>query len=129
MIRLIAVLCAAVMMLSGCGCTNDTNDDGIIGNDQAPGDNSFDDNANDSVDDGAANDGMMGNNMAEDDAIVDNNDQATDATGARSGGMMGRAVDNMGNAMEDVGRGAGNVMRDVGRGANNVMRDVGNAMR
>lgn len=124
MIRLIAVLCASVMLLSGCGCTNDTNDDGIIGNDEAQGNSSFDDNA---PDDNMNSDSMMDDNMAEDDAIVGSGDQATDATGAR--GMMGRAMDNMGNAMEDVGRGAGNVMRDVGRGANNVMHDVGNAMR
>ena len=114
MIKLIALLSACIMLLSGCGCTNDTNNDGIVGNDQAPNDSVMDDNADEGI---VNNDTMMDDNFADNGDMTDNN-SATDTTGARSGGIVGRAMNGVGNAVEDIGR-----------GANNVMQDVGNALR
>lgn len=118
MFRLIALLSVCVLMISGCGCANDSNSDGIIGNDNAQEDNVVGDNsANDSNDGLMVGDSDMGANSP------------TNAPNTRLGNMAERAAGGVGNAIEDVGRGANNVMHDVGRGANNIMNDVGNALR
>lgn len=114
MIRLIALLSACIMMLSGCGCANDKNNDGIVGNDQTQNDNV--------VEHGADNNLTHDDTVVHDDTILNDegltNGNATDTTAARSRGIVGSAVDGVGNAVEDIGK-----------GANNVMHDVGNALR
>ncbi|MBR5535009.1 MAG: hypothetical protein IKU60_00015 [Clostridia bacterium] len=117
MIRLIALLTVCVMMLSGCGGTNDTNNDGITGNDNADKGNVVGSNTDKNKPD---------KNTADNGIINDTN--ATDETGMgtrSSNNMADRAMNGVGNAMNGVG----NAMEDIGRGANNVMHDVGNAMR
>lgn len=115
---LVAVLCT--MALSGCGCSNrDTNNDGIIGNDNYADKGTSNDKNNDN--------GTTNNSMADDGIVNDSGnitedavtDDATNGTGV--GAQSSRAV-------KDITNGVGNAIEDVGRGANNVMHSVGNAV-
>ena len=93
LVGICAVLCA--VLLTGCGCSNeDTNDDGIVGNDNATQSDNEENDKNDTT-----------GSVAEDsmDAAMD-------------------AADGVGNAAENIGRGANNVMHDVSDAARNMVR-------
>ncbi len=114
---IMAVIISMVMLLTGCGCANDTNDDGIIGNDNVK------DDVNDDMDISGDGDDVIENDMGMGDDILGDMD-ATDGT------LSGRS--RMSNASSGIGTavdGVGNAIEDVGKGANRVMHDVGNAMK
>lgn len=111
--RTVGVLFAlCLMMLTACG-RQDTDGDGIIGNDPVVDD--FDN------DDYSDNSSVTENDYPDDDATGN-----TEGIGTQSGRAVRDAADGVGNAIEDIGNGADNVMRDVGSGVSN---SVNNMMR
>lgn len=99
--RLFVLVSVCMMLtLAGCGCANDTNNDGITGNDKPVEDNR--------------------NDMAQDDNRNDNLNET--GVGTQSGRALKSAADGLGNAAEDIGRGADNVMRDMSNATRDMVR-------
>lgn len=101
--KLILLMCGCVMALSGCGCANqDTNEDGIIGNDKVE------------------NNADMNNDNKDYDKN-ENFEDGDETIGSDASRMLRDAGNSVGRAIGDVGSGAENVVRDAGNAAGNMV--------